>query len=277
MANHSSTVAASSAVRDRERGGVSSVWRALRHRNFQLFFGGQLISLTGTWMQSVAQSWLVYRLTGSAILVASIGEGWCFLLNGASYLAVIAGLLMMKVGAPSRIPREASAIADIVEGFRFVGRSAPVRALMLLLGLVSLTGMPYAVLMPVFADRILHSGASGLGILMGASGFGAFLGAFSLAVRRGWRGLGTWVAYSSVGFGLSLIAFSYSRWFWLSALLLLPIGFSMMVGMASSNTLLQVMVPDHLRGRVMAVYSMMFMGMAPFGALLAGGLAGRWG
>ena len=131
--------------------------------------------------------------------------------------------------------------------------------------------------MPVFADRILHSGASGLGILMGASGFGAFLGAFSLAVRRGWRGLGTWVAYSSVGFGLSLIAFSYSRWFWLSALLLLPIGFSMMVEMASSNTLLQVMVPDHLRGRVMAVYSMMFMGMAPFGALLAGGLAGRWG
>src|SRR2546430_14096878 len=112
---------------------------------------------------------------------------------------------------------------------------------------------------------------------MGASGFGAFLGAFSLAVRRGWRGLGTWVAYSSVGFGLSLIAFSYSRWFWLSALLLIPTGFSMMVEMASSNTLLQVMVPDHLRGRVMAVYSMMFMGMAPFGALLAGGLAGRWG
>jgi len=393
MANHSSTMGSSSAVGDREHGGVSSVWRAMRHRNFQLFFGGQLISLTGTWMQSVAQSWLVYRLTGSAtllglvgfssqipvfllaplggaaadrrnrhriligtqttamvlafilagltlthrvqvfhlfilaallgltnafdiparqafvvdmvgkedlmnaialnssmvngarivgpaiagILVVSIGEGWCFFLNGASYLAVIAGLLTMKVGVPPRMSRESSAIADIVEGFRFVWSSAPVRALMLLLGLVSLTGMPYAVLMPVFADRILHTGASGLGILMGASGFGAFLGAFSLAVRRGWRGLGTWVAYSSVGFGLSLIAFSYSRWFWLSVLLLLPTGFSMMVEMASSNTLLQIMVSDHLRGRVMAVYSMMFMGMAPFGALLAGAFAGRWG
>src|SRR5262249_34640926 len=154
---------------------------------------------------------------------------------------------------------------------------APVRALMLLLGVVSLTGMPYAVLMPVFADRILHSGASGLGILMGASGFGAFLGALSLAVRHGWRGLGSWVAYASAGFGLSLIAFSYSHSFWWSALLLLPVGFSMMVEMSGSNTLLQVMVPDHLRGRVMAVYSMMFMGMAPFGALLAGALAGRWG
>jgi MFS family permease len=370
MANHASAVRSPSAVRESGRNAVSSTWRALRHRNFQLFFGGQLISLTGTWMQSVAQSWLVYRLTGSAtllglvgfssqipvfllaplggaaadrrnrhrilvatqttamvlafilailtlthriqvfhvfilaallglvnafdiparqafvvemvgkedltnaialnssmvngariigpaiagILVASIGEGWCFFCNGVSYIAVIAGLLMMSVDVPSRTPHEASAIADILEGFRFVGSSAPVRALMLLLGLVSLTGMPYAVLMPVFADRILHSGASGLGILMGASGFGAFLGAFSLAVRHGWRGLGSWVAYASAGFGLSLIAFSYSRWFWLSVLLLLPVGFSMMVEMAASNTLLQVMVPDHLRGRVMAVY-----------------------
>src|SRR5205085_11647300 len=126
-------------------------------------------------------------------------------------------------------------------------------------------------------DKIFDARAGGLGILMGASGFGAFLGAFSLAVRRGWRGLGTWVAYSSAGFGLSLIAFAYSRSFWLSAALLLPTGFSMMVEMGSSNTLLQVMVPDHLRGRVMAVYSMMFMGMAPFGALLAGAIASRWG
>ena len=371
----------------------SSIWRSLRHRNFQLFFGGQLISLTGTWMQSVAQSWLVYRLTGSAtllgvvvfcsqipvfllasvggavadrrnrhrilvatqtaamilafllaaltlthrvqvfhvfilaaclglvnafdiparqafvvemvgredltnaialnssmvngariagpaiagILVASIGEGWCFLLNGVSYMGVIAGLLMMQMPRIARATRKASAIADILEGFRFVTGSPPVRALMLLLGLVSLTGMPYAVLMPVFADQILHRGSSGLGILMGASGFGAFLGAFSLAVRRGWRGLGTWVAYSSAGFGIALIAFAFSRWFPLSILLLVPVGFSMMVEMASSNTLLQMMVPDELRGRVMAVYSMMFMGMAPIGALLAGTLAGRWG
>jgi MFS family permease len=391
MANPAQAVTSPSAIADPDRS--SGLWRALRHRNFQLFFGGQLISLTGTWMQSVAQSWLVYRLTGSAILlglvgfssqipvfllapvggatadrrnrhriliatqstamllafilagltlthrvqvfhvfifaalgglvnafdiparqafvvdmvgkedlvnaialnssmvngarivgpaiagvlVASIGEGWCFFVNGVSYVAVIGGLLLMKVVAVKRGARAASALADIAEGFRFVGKSAPVRALMLMLGLVSLTGMPYAVLMPVFADSVLHRGASGLGILMGASGVGAFLGAFSLAVRRGWRGLGTWVAYSSVGFGLSLIAFSFSRSFWLSALLLLPVGFSMMVEMASSNTLLQVMVPDRLRGRVMAVYSMMFMGMAPFGALLAGTLAGRWG
>jgi MFS family permease len=220
------------------------------------------------------------RIVGPAIagiLVATIGEGWCFFLNGVSYVAVIAGLLMMHIARTATPPRPASAVADILEGFQFVTGSPPVRALMLLLGLVSLTGMPYAVLMPVFADQILHRGSSGLGILMGASGFGAFLGAFSLAVRRGWRGLGTWVAYASVGFGLALIAFAFSRWFVVSVLLLVPVGFSMMVEMASSNTLLQMMVPDELRGRVMAVYSMMFMGMAPIGALLAGSLAGRWG
>jgi MFS family permease len=392
MSSESSTAVNSSAI-PATPGPALSIWRSLRHRNFQLFFGGQLISLTGTWMQSVAQSWLVYRLTGSAtllgvvgfcsqipvfllapvggavadrrnrhrilittqtaamilafvlaaltlthhiqvihvfilaaclglinafdiparqafvvemvgkedltnaialnssmvngarivgpaiagILVASIGEGWCFFLNGFSYIAVIAGLLLMQIARVAPAARKASAIADIFEGFQFVAGSPPVRALMLLLGLVSLTGMPYAVLMPVFADQILHRGSSGLGILMGASGFGAFLGAFSLAMRRGWRGLGTWVAYSSAGFGIALIAFGFSRWFLLSMVLLVPVGFSMMVEMASSNTLLQMMVPDELRGRVMAVYSMMFMGMAPIGALLAGSLAGRWG
>ena len=141
---------------------------------------------------------------------------------------------------------------------------------MLLLGLVSLIGMPYAVLMPIFADQILQHGASGLGLLMGASGVGALVGALSLAARQGMRGLGRWVAFSAAGFGASLILFSLSRSFWLSAVLLLPVGFSMIVQMASSNTLIQAMVPDNLRGRVMAVYSMMFMGMAPFGALLAG-------
>src|SRR6185437_11854811 len=219
------------------------------------------------------------RIVGPAIagiLVATIGEGWCFLLNGVSYIAVIGGLVMMRITPLARVAPKKSAVADIAEGFRFVAGSPPVRALMLLLGLVSLTGMPYAVLMPVFADQILHRGSSGLGILMGASGFGAFLGAFSLAVRRGWRGLGTWVAYSSAGFGIALIAFALSRWFLLSIVLLIPVGFSMMVEMASSNTLLQMMVPDELRGRVMAVYSMMFMGMAPIGALLAGSFAGRW-
>ena len=147
------------------------------------------------------------------------------------------------------------------------------RALLLLVGLVSFAGMPYAVLMPVFADEILHAGARGLGLLMGASGLGALGGALSLASRRGVQGLGRWVATSAAGFGLALMLFSFSRVFWLSVVLLIPVGASMMVQMASSNTLIQAMVPDSLRGRVMSVYSMMFMGMAPFGALFAGNLA----
>jgi MFS family permease len=133
--------------------------------------------------------------------------------------------------------------------------------------------MPYMVLMPIFADRILHSGARGLGLLMGAAGIGALGGTLALAARHGVRGLGRWVMFAAMGFGASLILFSTSHWFWLSVLLVMPAGFSMILQMASSNTLIQTMVPDQLRGRVMAVYSMMFMGMAPFGALLAGAVA----
>ena len=367
--------------------------RAFRHRNYRLFFGGQLISLTGTWMQSVAESWLVFRLTGSSallgvssfaslapvflfatlggtiadrtnrhriivitqtasmilplilaaltftntvrvwhvlvlagclgvvnafdiparqaflvemvgredlmnaialnssmvngarvvgpavagLLVAAIGEGWCFLLNGLSYIAVIAGLLMMEgPRRPRPVVRE-SAWRETIAGFRFVIRTAPVRALLILLGVISFAGMPYSVLMPVFAENILHGGARGLGVLMGASGLGALGGALSLVRRSGVRGLGRWVAVASGSFGLALIAFSSSRVFWLSAALLIPVGASMMVEMASSNTLIQAMVPNELRGRVMAVYSMMFMGMAPFGALFAGSIAERFG
>jgi MFS family permease len=148
---------------------------------------------------------------------------------------------------------------------------------LLLLGLVSLSGMPYAVLMPVFADRILHAGARGLGILMGASGLGALLGALTLATRREVRGLGRWIVWATGSFGVGLIAFSLSGRFWLSTAILVTVGFAMIVQTAASNTLIQAMVPDALRGRVMSVYSMMFMGMAPFGALLAGLLAGRFG
>jgi MFS family permease len=367
--------------------------RALHHRNFQLFFGGQLISLTGTWMQSIAESWLVYRLSGSAlllgavgfasqipvflvapiggivadrynrhrvviatqvasmilasvlailtltglvrvryvfvlaallgvvnafdiparqsflvdmvgkddlmnaialnssmfngarvigpaiagILVAKIGEGWCFGANAISYIAVLVGLLMMRVERPGALAVSASPLAHIVEGFCFVRHTAPIRALLILLGIVSLVAMPYTVLMPVFADKVLHGGAQGLGILMGATGVGAFLGAVTLAARSGVKGLGRWVAFSCGGFALSLMLFTLSRNFWLSTALLLPVGFCMMLQMASSNTLIQAMVPDRLRGRVMAVYSMMFMGMAPFGALLGGALADRIG
>jgi MFS family permease len=366
--------------------------RALRHRNFQLFFGGQLISLIGTWMQSVAQSWLVYRLTGSAlllgsvgfasqipvflfsplggiaadrfnrrriviatqvasmllafilaaltlfgkiqvwhvfvlaallgvvnafdipgrqsflvdmvgredlmnaialnssmfngarvvgpaiagILVARIGEGWCFFANAVSYIAVIVGLLLMKVVSGFR-PSITSPLEHMMEGFRFVNRTAPIRALLLLLGLVSLVGMPYVVLMPIFADKILHGGARGLGILMGATGIGDLFGALTLAFREGVKGLGRWVALCCAGFGASLVVFALSHQFWVSVILLLPVGYTMMLQMACSNTLIQVMVPDALRGRVMAVYSMMFMGMAPIGALLGGAIADRLG
>jgi MFS family permease len=133
--------------------------------------------------------------------------------------------------------------------------------------------MPYAVLMPVMAEEVLHGGASGLGLLMGASGLGALIGALVLARRSSLRGLGTWVASAALAFGVALILFSLSRHFWLSVALLVPVGFAMLLQMSSSNTLIQSMVPDVLRGRVMSAYSMMFMGMAPMGALLAGTLA----
>ena len=220
------------------------------------------------------------RIIGPAIagiLVAKIGEGWCFFGNGVSYIAVIIGLLMMRVQRPARSAPAASPWAHTIEGFRFVFHAAPMRAILLLLGLVSLVAMPYTILMPIFADQILHGGARGLGILMGATGIGALLGALTLASRSGVHGLGRWVALSCAGFGVSLILFSLSRNFWLSVALLLPVGFGMMLQMSASNTLIQAMVPDHLRGRVMAVYSMMFMGMAPFGAFLGGALAHKLG
>jgi predicted MFS family arabinose efflux permease len=206
-------------------------------------------------------------------MVAAVGEGWCFLGNAVSYIAVVAGLLLMKVPPRERGPSTGRALESLAEGFRFVGRTAPIRALLLLLGLVSVTGMPYAVLMPLFADSIFHAGPRGLGLLMGASGVGALASTLTLAAKRELRGLGRWITWASLGFGASMVSFALSRWFWLSVLLLVPVGFCMMLQMASSNTLIQAMVPDALRGRVMAVYAMMFMGMAPFGALFAGAVA----
>jgi MFS family permease len=220
------------------------------------------------------------RVVGPAvagIVVAAVGEGWCFLFNGLSYIAVIAALLRMQVAARKRTHSSFSAWESVVEGFTYSWHTAPVRALLLLLGLVSLMGMPYAVLMPIFADQILGGGANAYGLLMSASGVGALTGAASLTVRRTVRGLGRWVAYSAIGFGVSLIAFSFSRSLWLSAIALVPAGFCMMLEMAASNTLIQSMIPDRLRGRVMSVYSMMFMGMAPMGALMAGALAAPLG
>jgi MFS family permease len=206
----------------------------------------------------------------AGILVASIGEGWCFAANSISYIAVIAGLLLMRVNRAPVEVRRVSPFEHIVEGFRFVWNTGPIRALLLLLGLVSLVAMPYSVLMPIFAAKILHGDARTLGVLMGATGVGALGGALTLASRSGVKGLGRWVAVACASFGTALILFSFSRWYFLSVALLVPVGFAMMVQMASSNTLIQAMVPDRLRGRAMAVYSMMFMGMAPMGALLSG-------
>jgi MFS family permease len=371
--------------------GVRTTLRALRHRNFQLFFSGQMISLTGTWMQNIALDWLVYRMTGSSLLlgvvafmnlipvlilapvagivadkfnrhrtviltqslamllglilavltlsglirvweimvlttllgvviafdiparqaflmdmvgrkdlfnaialnssmfnaariigpaiagalVAWIGEGWCFFANGVSYLAVIAGLSMMQLGPQTSHLPAGSAFEHILEGFRFARRTAPVRSLLLMVGMVSLVAMPYTVLMPIFAARVLHGGAQGLGLLMGATGVGALLGSLTIASKRDVRGLGRWVWAAAAVFGSSLILFSFSRRFWLSFALLVPAGFGMMVQMGATNTLLQVMSPDRLRGRVMALYSMMFIGMAPIGALLGGAVAAK--
>jgi len=220
------------------------------------------------------------RIIGPAVagvLVAAVGEGWCFLLNGVSFIAVIVGLILMNVGNRPPGEHRGPRVSAIIEGFHFVLHTRPIRDLLILLGLMSVMGMPYTVLMPIFADEIFNGGAKGLGLLMGSSGIGALAGALLLAGRQNVRGLGKWVMLSCGGFGVSLVLFALSRNFCISTLLLLPVGFTMMVQMASSNTLIQSMVPDQLRGRVMAVYSMMFMGMSPVGALLAGLLAHRLG
>ena len=369
------------------------VIRALQHRNFRLYIGGQGVSLVGTWLQTVAQSWLVYRLTDSAfllgltgfvsqapvfflapiggaladhldrrrllvwtqgisallaavlgartvsghvtiaqvlavatllgivnafdiptrqsfvmemvgredlpnaialnssavnlaralgpalagVLVAAVGEGFCFLLNAVSFAGVIVALLAMRL-EPRRSPQgELSPLRAILDALGFVRENSSVRAILVLLGLVSVVGMPYAVLMPIFADRVLGGGSATMGLLLASTGVGALAAALLLAVRASARGLGRWIAGSAVGFGVALAAFAASRSIPLSMVVLVATGFFMMTQMAASNTLLQVLTPDALRGRIMAFYSMMFMGMAPFGALGAGAAAQHLG
>lgn len=367
--------------------------RALNYRNFRLYMSGQVVSLVGTWMQTVAQSWLVYRLTGSAfllgavgfasqipvfllgpiggavadrfnrhkvviitqcsfmvlaftlalvtlseavqiwhifvissligtvtafdmparqsliaqlvrkedlmsaialnssvfnsariigpavagILVAIIGEGWCFFVNGASFLAVITVLTMMRVSAPARDAGPGSALTRTLEGFRFVRATGALRSLLLLLGMASIMGIPYTVLMPVFAHQVLGTDAQGMGILIGATGAGALIGSLSFAARTDIKGLGRLLGLALSGFGLSLILFSLSRSFWLSVALLAPAGFCQMTHLACTNTLLQSIAPDRLRGRIMSIYSMMLIGMAPIGSFLAGVVAQKAG
>jgi MFS family permease len=375
-------------------GRFSHAWRALRHRNFRLFFTGQSISLIGTWMTRVATSWLVYRLTGSALLlgvvsfagqiptfllapfagvlvdrlnrrkmlvwtqalaglqslalagltlarviniheviwlsvlqglinavdmpgrqaflvqmveekqdlgnaialnssmvnmarlvgpalaglvIGSVGEGYCFLIDGISYLAVIASLLMMRVKVAPVMRSFAPLLEQLKDGWTYVRGFAPIRTILSLFALISLMGMPFMVLMPIFASKILHGGPHTLGFLLGASGIGALISAISLALRKTVRGLTTMIQISAGVFGLGLISFGLSSWLPLSLFLMLIVGFGMMQGMAASNTVIQTLVPEDKRGRVMSYYTMAFVGMAPFGSLLAGALAHRLG
>jgi MFS family permease len=220
------------------------------------------------------------RVAGPAIagiLVAVVGEGWCFFLNGVSYLAVIAGLFLMRIEETAITHDGASPIEKLREGLRFVRRTTPIRALLELVGLTGFMALPFSVLMPIFAGRVLGGGASAYGTLMGAVGVGALGGALMIAMRQQLRGLGLVVAYSSMGLGVALILFSASRWFWMSFAILTVAGLCMMMQFTSTNTLIQAMVPDQLRGRVMSLYSMMFLGMPPIGSLLAGAVAARIG
>ncbi len=384
----------SDTLRTDKLGGLKIMFRSLRYKNYRLFFGGQSISLIGTWVQRIALPWLVYRLSGSpfllglvgftgqiptfllspfagvvsdrwnrhhilivtqllamiqalvlaslffigsikvwhvillgtalgcvnafdmparqsfviemveskedlgnaialnssmvnsarllgpsiaGVLIAATGEGICFLLNGLSYLFVIASLLLMNV-APQKVkPQNARVWQRLKEGFSYAFGFSPIKFPILLLGLVSLMGMPYAVLMPVFAKEILHGGSHTFGFLMGASGIGALVGAFYLASRKSVLGLEKIIPLSAAIFGTGLMAFSLSRVFWLSLALMFITGLGLITQMASSNTILQTIVDDDKRGRVMSFYAMAFLGTAPFGSLLGGGLASRIG
>jgi MFS family permease len=364
--------------------------RALRNRNYRLFFFGQGLSLIGTWMQRVALGWLVYRLTGSewllgvvgfasqfltflvapfagvladrtdrrrllvvtqtlamvqafvlagltmagsvqtwqivllsallglvnafdipirqsfvvemlesrqdlpnaiamnsflvngarlagpsaaGLLIAAVGEGACFLINGVTFIAVIAALLAMRLRPAMRQVRQAHVLEHLREGLVYAFGFSPIWAILLLLATVSLLGMSYMVLMPVFARDVLGGGPETLGFLMAATGTGAMGGAVLLALRRDVRGLGRVLVVATLLFGAALIGFGYSRNFYVSMVLLAATGFGMMIQFAASNSLIQTLVDDDKRGRVMSLYVMAFMGMGPFGSLLAGWLA----
>ncbi len=368
---------------------MTTRFRALQHRNFQLFIGGQLVSLIGTWMQTTAQLWLVYKLTNSAALlglygfanqipilllasvggyvgdrynrlygviatqtvsmilafvlaalqlrhmlteweiiliaflvgivnafdvpirqslfvqmvgkedlpnaialnssifngarvvgpavagfaIAWVGEGWCFFLNGVSFLAVIGALLAMRVSRAKPHPSKESPWQSFIQGFRFAMADVPVRSALLLLSVLSLFGLQYSVFLPIFADGILHGGARGMGFLMSSAGVGAVIGALYFAGRTNYTGLARWIAATSMVCAIGLVIFSQSRFFPLSAAVIFLVGFAATVQMAATNTIVQSRVPDELRGRVMAVYATMFMGVQPVGSLIAGGIA----
>lgn len=212
----------------------------------------------------------------AGILVATVGEGLCFLLNAVSFLAVIVCLLLIRLTPKLATPHERAANL-LSEGFRYARQTPHVRAVLGLIAALSLTAMPYAVLLPVYAGDILKVGPHGLGGLMAATGIGALVGAFQIARRSSVRGLGTIIARSAAFFGLSLVVLAASTTLWLSVAALIAIGYGMISGMAGANTLLQSLVPDHLRGRVMSLYTLVFLGVAPIGSLLAGTVAAKFG
>jgi MFS family permease len=368
---------------------LSPRFRALQHRNFQLFIAGQLTSLIGTWMQTTAQLWLVYKLTNSAALLGVFGfanqvpilflaalggyigdrynrhhgviwtqivsmvlafvlaaltfaniiqvwelifiaflvgvvnafdvpirqaflvemvvkedlpnaialnssifngarvvgpaiagfalawkgPAWCFFLNGVSFLAVIGALLAMRIVKRESKKEAGSPFQSLMQGFRFAMSDLPIRSTLLLLSMLSLLGLQYSVFLPIFASEVLHRGAKGFGLLMSAAGVGAVIGALHFAARTSYKGLARWIAATSTTCAVGLVIFSQSRVFWLSMAVLLVVGFCATVQMAATNTTLQNRVPDQLRGRIMAVYATMFMGVQPIGSLIAGGVA----
>jgi MFS family permease len=220
------------------------------------------------------------RIVGPSIggiMIAAVGEGWCFLLDAVSYLAVIASLLAMHVPARARARVDTNVLDELRAGFQYVTRFAPISTALLLLALVSTMGMPYTVLMPAVAAKVLHGGAHTLGWLMTASGAGALCGALYLATRRSVIGLGRAIAVAAGVFGAGLVAFGFSRSLWLSLLVLPVIGAGFMVALAATNTIVQTITEEQFRGRVMAFYTMAFLGTAPIGSLLAGVLADRIG
>lgn len=216
------------------------------------------------------------RVVGPALAgfaIVWIHEGWCFVLNGVSFLAVIGALLAMRLEAYEPKPAEGSALKSLLQGFRFAMSDRPIRSALLLLSMLSLLGLQYSVFLPIFANDILHSGAKGFGLLMSAAGIGAVGGALQFAARTHFKGLAKWIATMSVICAIGLIVFSESHVFWLSATVLFFVGFAATSQMAATNTTVQNRVPDELRSRVMAVYATMFMGIQPLGSLLAGGVA----
>jgi len=372
---------------------LSTRFRALKHRNFQLFIIGQLISLVGTWMQTTAQQWLVYKLTGSvAVLgvfgfasqvpmlllawmggyvgdrynrhrgvivtqslsmilafvlaaltlthlirewhliviallagivnafdvpirqsffvhmvgkedlpnaialnssifngarmvgpaiagfaIVLLGEGWCFFLNGVSFIAVLVALLMMRIEPTAKKPPDESPVRSFVQGFKFAMHDVPIRSALIMLCVLSMFGLQYAVFLPVYAHEILHGEAGTLGLLSSAAGVGAFLGALQFAARTSYTGLARWIATTCTVCAVGLIIMSRATSFWLCATVLFIVGFAATSQMAATNTIIQERVPDELRSRLMAVYATMFMGVQPIGALLAGGVAKRIG